>query len=127
MAWTYTDDPANVPRDLVRSLIGDTVQKPTSPTDAIVDYWISQSPTDINKAASEVARHMARQYSSMDSTKGTLKMGRMSLPTPDYAAKSAEYWNLADELAGNSEVSGGQITPGYTPTVSQFSIGMMDG
>ena len=62
-AWTYTNDPENSDRDLVRLESGDCVRSMQICTDAEVDYAIAKEPTTMLAAAC-VAELAMRKLSS---------------------------------------------------------------
>lgn len=62
--WTYSNDPANVPRDAVRSLLGDTDSADPQPlTDAEVAWLLTESGDSTYRAAAAGARKLAGYYS----------------------------------------------------------------
>lgn len=131
MTWTYTTDPA-VDRDFVRELLGDTTESDTSPTDEQITYWLAFFDGDKYRAAAKLARLWSAKLGNLaaiSSTEGTVKIGGMSLDggTLSYRQGADFYIDLAAKLdAQATNTTGKTVGPSYVPTISRFSIGMMD-
>ena len=62
MAWTYTDNPASVPRDKVRFLLGDTDAREPLCSDAEVALALSEEASDAYRAAAYLADRLAARF-----------------------------------------------------------------
>lgn len=77
MAWTYTADPTNVPRDEVRLLVGDTDSTAPLVQDEEIAYALVLHPKESGKPAYRAAIHIvdtivAKLARQMDRTLGPL-------------------------------------------------------
>lgn len=67
MAWTYTDDPAGVPRDAVRFALGDTDEAEQLCSDSEVAYALAQKGGNALLAAAFLADRLAARFSRDES------------------------------------------------------------
>lgn len=91
MAWTYTNDPASVPRDAVRLLVGDTDTDDQKITDEAIAFFLSQASDDTYSAAALSARSIAAKYAVEVDTK-------FESVSSDYSQLSKNYYELAKRL-----------------------------
>lgn len=99
MAWTYTNDPANVPRDAVRLLVGDTDTTDQKITDEAIAFFLSQASDDVYGAAALSARSIAAGYAvEVD--------GRFESVSANYSQLSKNYYELAKRLEQQSKKFG---------------------
>lgn len=90
MAWTYTNNPANVPRDAVRLLVGDTDTTDQKATDEAIAFFLAQAGDDTYLAAALTARSIAAIYAVYVDTK-------VESVSTDYGQLSENYYKLATE------------------------------
>ena len=91
MAWTYTNDPANVPRDAVRLLVGDIDTTDQKITDEAIAFFLDQAGEDTYGAAALAARSIAATYAvEVDS--------RFESVSANYSQLSKNYYELAKRL-----------------------------
>ena len=95
MAWTYTDDPENEPRDALRLVIGDTDTEDQQLTDAEVAYYIAQDD-NLNLAAALAAEALAAKYSRAS----VRAVGDMS---QQLANRYQSYYRLARQLRARED------------------------
>lgn len=91
MAWTYTNNPANVPRDAVRLLVGDTDTTDQKATDEAIAFFLAQAGDDTYLAAALTARSIAAIYAVYVDTK-------VESVSTDYGQLSENYYKLATRL-----------------------------
>lgn len=99
MAWTYTNDPANVPRDAVRLLVGDTDTDDQKVTDEAIAFFLDQAGDDTYLAAALSARSIAASYAVEVDTK-------FESVSSDYSQLSENYYKLATKLEAQSKKFG---------------------
>lgn len=102
MAFTYTDDPANVPRDAVRLLVGDTDADDAKLSDSEISYFLGQADEEAYGAAAIAARAIAAKFaaevsSSFDAVRGI---------RADFGALSKKYMDLAVRLESQAKKYG---------------------
>lgn len=91
----YTVDPANVPADRVRFLIGDTVVASPELSDYEVDYLLSLYPDDPLSAAARAAEALAGKYAkAVDKSVGNLRISN-SQKAEGYRKLAAQLWRQA--------------------------------
>jgi homoserine dehydrogenase len=91
MAWTYTNNPAAVPRDAVRLLIGDTDTTDQKVTDEAIAFFLAEASDDVYGAAALSARSIAAKYATeVDSKFETV--------SANYSQLSKNYYELAKRL-----------------------------
>jgi hypothetical protein len=93
MAWTYTEDPINVPRDEVRVLIGDTDSADPLIADEVIDYALTKGSSVY--AASVAAKAIAAKFARLV----TNSVGSVSESASDLYA---HYKELAERLESES-------------------------
>lgn len=102
-AWTYTED-FDVPRNVVRHLIGDT--DPTSPmlSDAEIGYELGAAGDDASRAAYQSCRRLMARYAALaDASELDLSVKASQL-FDHYAALAATFETDADNLSMRSAV-----------------------
>jgi hypothetical protein len=99
MAWTYTNDPSNVPRDAVRLLVGDTDTNDQKITDEAIAFFLSQAGDDYYGAAALSSRSIAGSFASLVNTK-------FETVSSDYGKLSENYYALAKRLDMQSKKYG---------------------
>ena len=108
MAWTYTSDPENVPRDAVRLLIGDTIQTDQQLADSEIAYFLTQATNSVMGAAIRATRALLARYARLvDKAVGDLRLS--------YSQRQAAYAALLAEL---------EAALAKGPTVSPFAGGI---
>ena len=110
MAFTYTADPTNVPRDAVRFHCGDTVEARAQLQDSEIDYALTMQPTDRRMAAAICCDALAARFSS----KADISIGEIRKSLGQLAEA---YRKRANELRieatkGAMPWFGGQSKPG---------------
>lgn len=121
MAWTYSGDPANSPRDEIRFLVGDTKETPQSLTDDEIAYLLSKNDGAIRRAAADAAEAMGAGYVELSVT--SKKMGDLSLSYA-YETTYKRYYDLASKIRSGSGLSGMPIMRDWS--ANQFTVGLMD-
>lgn len=127
MTWTYSGNPQDTPRDLVRFLLGDVKEHEHSLNDEELDYLISLhtvgAVTNAHHAASEAAMMLRNRYIGLSST--MKRVGDLTLET-HYAEQAAGYGALAQQLlAGRTAFTIGK--PQFWDTSGNiFGVGMTD-
>jgi hypothetical protein len=91
MAWTYTNNPAAVPRDAVRLLIGDTDTTDQKVTDEGIAFFLAQANNDTYLAAALAARSIAAGFATDVDTK-------FETVSSNYSQLSKNYYELAKRL-----------------------------
>lgn len=99
MAWTYTNNPANVPRDAVRLLVGDTDTTDQKATDEAIAFFLSQAANDTYLAAALSARSIAATYATYVDTK-------FESVSSDYSQLRDNYYALASRLEAQAKKYG---------------------
>lgn len=99
MAWTYTNNPAAVPRDAVRLLIGDTDTTDQKVTDEGIAFFLAQTGNDIYLAAALAARSIAAGFSTDVDTK-------FESVSSSYGQLSENYYKLAVRLEAQAKKFG---------------------
>jgi hypothetical protein len=99
MTWTYTNDPANVPRDAVRLLVGDTDTNDQKLTDETIAFFLTQAGDDTYLAAALSARSIAASFAVEVDTK-------FESVSSDYSQLSENYYKLATRLEAQSKKYG---------------------
>jgi len=99
MAFTYTDDPANVPSDAVRMLVGDTVEADEKLSDASVAFFLAQTDDDVYLAATLAARAIGAFFATEVNTK-------FESVSSDYGQLSENYYKLATRLEAQAKKFG---------------------
>jgi hypothetical protein len=99
MTWTYTNDPANVPRDAVRLLVGDTDTNDQKLTDEAIVFFLTQAGDDTYLAAALSARSIAASFAVEVDTK-------FESVSSDYSQLSENYYKLATRLEAQSKKFG---------------------
>lgn len=121
MAWTYTGNPGTVPRDAVRLHLGDTVQAPTSLTDAEIDYLLDEADGSTGLAAAAAADLWAGRFAGLSASSKSI--GDMSI-SHDHGATSTRLYALAARLRGRH---GGLAVPLMADTrPAVFAVGQDD-
>lgn len=91
MAWTYTSDPSNVPRDAVRLLVGDTITTDPQLQDEEIAYFLSQAGGSVTGAAVRCARALMAKFARLvDKSVGDLRLS--------YSQRQAAYAALLADL-----------------------------
>jgi len=91
MAWTYSGNPASSSKDAVRFLVADTNTDDPFVTDEEITWALSQSSSNIYKAASLVARALSAKFSTLsDEVIGPLQF--------KYAERAKNYEKIAERL-----------------------------
>lgn len=62
MAWTYTNDPQNVPVDRVRLYIGDTDPEDQQFSNEEINFFLSQASGSATRAAVNACRNLITKY-----------------------------------------------------------------
>jgi len=99
MAWTYTNDPANVPRDAVRLLVGDTDTTDQKITDEAIAFFLAQAGDDTYGAAALSARSIAAKFAVEVDTK-------FETVSSNSSQLSENYYALAKRLEQQSKKFG---------------------
>jgi hypothetical protein len=99
MTWTYTNDPANVPRDAVRLLVGDTDTNDQKVMDEAIAFFLTQAGDDTYLAAALSARSIAASFAVEVDTK-------FESVSSDYSQLSENYYKLATRLEAQSKKFG---------------------
>lgn len=120
MAWTYTQDPENVPIDMVRFLCGDTKEIASSLSDSEINYLIQLKGSPQSAAIAAGVQILAKLAREADYTIG---------PESVKASQRFEnYKKFLDTLKG-SLVGNLAVPSWYDPMVTRpaiFDIGMHD-
>lgn len=101
MAWNYSGDPGDSPRDKVRFLVGDTCEEQQLVSDGEIAWAVSSQPTE-ELAAALVLRALAARYSRLV----TVKVGDVSKNCGQMAKAFKE---RADELDPSGMTSGAAL------------------
>ena len=114
MAWSYSGNPADSPRDEVRFLVGDTDKDQQLISNEEVEFLLTIYPKSTGIANWECAAECARTISSSFTKLINKTVGSLSLT---YGDKAAQYAELADKLdkkavSGNSQKMGAPILGG---------------
>lgn len=88
----YSDDPANVPSDRVRFLVGDISTTKPDLSDAEVDFLLADENNDARRAAARAAEALAARYTQKAYIK---EVGPLRI---EYRQKASEYLALAKSL-----------------------------
>ena len=100
MAWTYSDDPANVPRDAVRLELGDVnASDPMPLTDAAIAFYLTEESDDVLRAAARAAEALAGYYGRQTD----YSMGNLSQSA---SQRAASFRTLAATLRRKGLLSG---------------------
>lgn len=103
MAWTYTEDPLNVPVDELRLLIGDTNSFDPQLQDAEVEYFLSRYPS-INQASIAAVTNLIAKYSRLaDETTAELSI--------KWSQKALAYRRLKEDLSDSINSSSSAAVP----------------
>lgn len=94
----YTDDPANVPSDQVRLLVGDTNVGAPELSDNEVAFFLIEESDDPRRAAARAAEVLAAKYANVADTK---QVGPLRL---QYTEKANRFSTLARRLWGRSAI-----------------------
>lgn len=106
-AWSYSDDPANSPRDAVRAFVGDIDAAYPLLYDSQIDLCLSTYGGPLYAAAG-AARMIGAQFSG----RVTKRVGDMTI---NYSDLAKQFFALADELQGQAQVhSGATVFAGGT-------------
>lgn len=128
MGWTYTGNPQDSDRDLVRFLLGDRTQTDQSLSDEELDYLITEHTVQGTvypyRAASEAAGIIANRYIGMSSS--MKKVGDLTLET-HYAEQAGAFSALAERLLRGRTGYAVGAPQFFDTTASVFRIGQMDG
>ena len=95
MTWTYTNNPAAVPIDNIRLLIGDTISTDPLFSNEELQWFIDDNPGSIYFAAASAADSLAGKYSRMVDK----SIGRTSI---SYGQKAKQFATLAAKLRSKS-------------------------
>lgn len=99
MAWTYTNNPAAVPRDAVRLLVGDTDTTDQKVTDEGIAFFLAQTGNDTYLAAALAARSIAAGFATDVDTK-------FESVSSSYSQLSDNYYKLAVRLEAQAKKFG---------------------
>lgn len=102
MAFTYTDDPVNVPLDAVRLLLGDTDTDDQKLSDAEITYFLAQAEDEPYGAAAIGARAIAAKFASEVSSSFDAVRGIRA----DFGSLSKKYMDLAVRLESQAKKYG---------------------
>ncbi len=89
--FTYSNDPANTPRDAVRLLIGDTDDADPLLSDDEVAFYLSEANSNTYRAASEACKGIAAKLSRRPDH----AVGRVIV---SYQQRAADFLKLAEVL-----------------------------
>lgn len=115
MGWTFTNDPENVPRDALRSAIGDTNKDDQQLTDEHLAYLLGKHSDDIILAAIEACTQLAAKY-ARDAAEAVGDLQQQ------LALKSDNYLKIAREYRKQLNYESTEETPrkpGYSLTAIQ--------
>lgn len=116
MAWTYTDDPANVTLDEYRFKIGDNISTRPILSDAEINYVLATYTAEYERLY-----YLYTASTNKLSTKAKIKLGPLS---EDYTSLIEHYAKLAAEYKKYiSQSSAPTMATGHTAI---FDIGMHD-
>lgn len=111
MAWTYTSDPAGVPRDAVRWHLGDTDQARPLAQDEDIDFALGLD-SNPRKAAAMVATSLAARFGRS----AGITIDGISI---DMSKRAEEFRALATRLNAEADGTGGGATaPVVAPVVT---------
>lgn len=131
MSFTFTNNPENTPRDLVRILVNDTAEGSEKVSDETIAWALSSQPSSL-LAAAAVADVIAGQFAEQISKK---QVGDLALW---YADQAGHYRSLAKTLrlqgvsgakpyTGGISISDKQAKESDTDRpLPAFAIGQMD-
>lgn len=105
MAWTYSNDPANVPRDAVRFLVGDTDTSDQKVTDEEISFALLEANEDVYAGAAICARALSAKYAR----RVDVEFDGVS---HKYSQLSKSYMDLARKLENQSKAMGGNSAIG---------------
>jgi hypothetical protein len=129
MVFTYAAPPQS-PRDEVRFLLGDTVEKPHSISDEDLDYLLSFPDATTESAAAHAAERIADWWmTNAGAVGGDKKVGPFSISRRDGNDMAAAWRDKARALRAGSTGGGVAIdieTLVPTRPPIQFAIGMHD-
>lgn len=92
----YTDDPANVPADQVRALIGDTNVNSPELTDNVIAFLLLDENDDPRRAAARGAELLSAKFTRVAAEK---RVGPLTLvQSARFTSKGQEYALLAKRL-----------------------------
>lgn len=111
--WTYSGDPANSPRDAVRSYIGDTDYSNQKLMDSQIDQLLRDNSSVLYASAAACQMLSIRYATAVDKRVGDLSIS--------YGAISGRYRDMADDLRRQAALSGG-IGTLYTGGVSKSDM-----
>lgn len=115
MSWTFTNDPENVPRDALRSAIGDTNTNDQQLTDEQLAYLLGRHDDNIIEAAIEACAQLAAKY-ARDAAEAVGDLQQQLFQ------KSQNYLSLAREYRKQLNDENTEETPrkpGYSLTAIQ--------
>jgi hypothetical protein len=113
MSWTYTGKPADVPRDAVRFLIGDTDHADQLLYDAEISYLLTEEGGNVKAAAAKACYAIAGKFARKATQKS---VGDLSI---SYAQRQQQYIELAEKL--EASVASSAVSP-YAGGISVSDI-----
>jgi len=121
MTFAYTNDPADVPVDRVRFLLGDTIAADALLSNEEIQWALDEVDGDAYAATVDLCQGLAARFTRMATSKS---VGELSL---SYQDRAAGFLALGDRIRTQGlrrTVSG----PWKSPSVAdpEFSVGMHD-
>ncbi len=129
MAWTYTNDPANIPRDAVRFLSGDNDEDNQQASDEEIAFLLTESNDDRYLAAAGVCEAAAGKAARNGET--SKRVGDLSI-SYEYAEQSKAWLAKAESLRSQAARQKPATPRFYTNDDGdvfgrmKFSVGMDD-
>lgn len=128
MGWTYTGNPQDSDRDLVRFLLGDTVQTAQSLSDEELDYLLSvntaNSVVNAYRAGAEAAGILHTRYAGLSST--MKRVGDLTLQV-HYGEQAQQYKALEAKLMrGRTAYDLGTGAQFFDTSANTFTMGQFD-
>lgn len=110
----FTDDPANVPTDAVRVLVGDTSTTAPDLTDNTIAFLLLDENDSILRAAARAAELLAAHYTKTAAEK---RVGPLTIvQSARFTSKSAEFMKLATLLWNRAGEDGAPFAGGISVT-----------
>jgi hypothetical protein len=97
----YTNDPANIPSDRVRFLVGDTNLSSPDLSDQEVDFLLEDEGNDARRAAARAAEALAARYTreAEEKTVGPLRLRSLTDKSKKYTALARTLWARVTKTA----------------------------